>query len=169
MNRRRFLAVGAGSAALLAAGGWWWSTQRGQPKRAALQTPAARVLITALIPAVVGQPGGKPLAGAELAAAADRMLATMAGLPLSAQDELGELFGLLDNSAFRRLAAGISTPWEQATPEALAQFLQSWRTHSLSLLQVGYHALHDLAAGSFYADPSTWGPTGYPGPHIQFS
>jgi hypothetical protein len=29
---------------------------------------------------------------------------------------------------------------------------------------VGYHALHDLVAGAYYADESTWAYTGYTGP-----
>ncbi|MFM2398634.1 MAG: hypothetical protein RL341_791 [Pseudomonadota bacterium] len=163
MKRRTFLAVGTGSAALLAAGGWWWSTQHAAPKRAALATPDAAALLTALVPAVVGAPGG-PLTAPQIAAAVERVKGAIASLPLPVQDEIGELFGLLSNSVFRRLAAGIAVPWREAKPEELAAFLQSWRTHSLGLLQVGYHALHDLIVGSYYADESTWAHTGYPGP-----
>jgi hypothetical protein len=163
VKRRTFLIVGAGSAALLAAGGWWWSMQTGAPKRAALATPDTDALLTALVPAVVGGPGG-PLSAAQIAAAVARAKGAIANLPLPVQDEIGELFGLLANGAFRRLAAGVSTPWAEASSAELAAFLQSWRTHSLDLLQVGYHALHDLVAGSFYADESAWLHTGYPGP-----
>jgi hypothetical protein len=163
MKRRTFLSVGLGGAALLAAGGWWWSAQHGAPKRAALHTADTDALLTALIPAVIGKPG-QALGPSEIAAAVTRAKATIGMLPLIVQDEIGELFGLLANGAFRRLAAGVATPWAQAKPEELAMFLQSWRTHSLGLLQAGYHALHDLIAGSYYADESTWPHTGYPGP-----
>jgi hypothetical protein len=163
MKRRTFLSVGLGGAALLAAGGWWWSTQHSAPTRAALNTPDADALLTALIPAVIGKPEQR-LGAKEVTAAVARAKGAIAALPLIVQDEIGELFGLLSNGAFRRLAAGVSTPWAQAKPEELAAFLQSWRTHSLGLLQVGYHALHDLIAGSYYADESTWAYTGYAGP-----
>jgi hypothetical protein len=148
---------------LLAAGGWWWSAQHGAPKRAALQSADANALLTALVPAVIGRPGAA-LSAPQIAAAVERVKGAIANLPLSVQDEIGELFGLLANGAFRRLAAGVPAPWAQATPADTANFLQSWRTHSLGLLQVGYHALHDLVAGSYYADESTWAAIGYSGP-----
>lgn len=163
MKRRTFLAVGAGGAALLAASGWWWSTQHGAPKRAALATPDAQALLTALVPAVIGK-SSQALSPAQITAAVERVKGAVAALPLIVQDEIGELFGLLANSAFRRLATGVTNPWAQATPAEMAAFLQSWRTHSLGLLQVGYHALHDLVAGAYYADESTWAYTGYTGP-----
>jgi hypothetical protein len=163
MKRRTLLAAGLGSTALLAAGGLWFSLHKGAPKREALRTADANALLSALVPVVIGQPG-PALSAAQIGAAVQRVQAAIAQLPLATQDEIGELFGLLSNSVFRRLAAGVKTPWNEAAPADLTAFLQGWRTHSLSLLQVGYHALHDLITSSFYADESTWAYTGYTGP-----
>jgi len=86
------------------------------------------------------------------------------GLPLATQKEVQDLFGLLALGPARRLLAGVAGGWEQADPQQVAAFLTSWCTHSLQTLQVGYHALHDLIMGAWYADPSTWETIGYPGP-----
>jgi hypothetical protein len=98
MKRRTFLSVGLGGAALLAAGGWWWSTQHSAPTRAALNTPDADALLTALIPAVIGKPEQR-LGAKEVTAAVARAKGAIAALPLIVQDEIGELFGLLSNGA----------------------------------------------------------------------
>jgi hypothetical protein len=160
MKRRTLLAASVGSTALLLAGGAWFGLRQGAPAREAIHTADASALLNALVPIVVGH----TLTPTQNAATVQRVKDAVASLPLSTQDEIGELFALLSNSVFRRLAAGVSTPWNQATPAELAAFLQGWRTHSLGLLQVGYHALHDVITGSFYADQSTWALIGYSGP-----
>eukprot|EP01030_Chromulinospumella_sphaerica_P009081 gene9081-8893_t len=78
--------------------------------------------------------------------------------------EVQDLFGLLALAPARRLLAGVSASWEQAEPAEVADFLQSWRSHRLAMLQTAYLALHDLVLGSWYADPSSWAAIGYPGP-----
>ena len=64
----------------------------------------------------------------------------------------------------RLLLAGLSVPWNEAGPDAVAATLQRWRMHRLSLLQLAYHALHDLILGTAYADEARWAAIGYPGP-----
>jgi hypothetical protein len=96
-------------------------------------------------------------------------LETIAGLPLATQKEVQDLFGLLTLGATRRLLAGVPDAWAQAKREDVIAFLQSWRVHRLALLQSGYHALHDLILGGWYADASTWAGIGYPGPLSELS
>lgn len=84
----------------------------------------------------------------------------------SAQREVGELLSLLTFAPARALAAGIWTDWQHACGPDVAAFLQRWRTSRLGLLQSGYHALHDLILGSWYADPQSWAGIGYPGPPL---
>lgn len=88
----------------------------------------------------------------------------IAGLSLTAQKEIGELFDLLAFTPTRILAAGLWSSWDEATPEALVRFLESWRHSRFDLLKSGYAALHDLILGAWYARPETWGAIGYPGP-----
>lgn len=48
------------------------------------------------------------------------------GLSLAAQEEIGELICSPSRSP-RMLAAGLWSPWEEATPANLNAFLDSWR------------------------------------------
>jgi hypothetical protein len=79
------------------------------------------------------------------------------------------LFGLLALAPARRFLAGVPVSWADASLEQVGAFLQSWRLHRLGMLQVAYHALHDLVLGAWYADPLAWPAIGYPGPLKEFS
>jgi len=88
------------------------------------------------------------------------------GLSLPAQKEIGELFDLLAFPLTRMLAAGLWSPWEEATPASLIAFLDSWRHSRFDLLKSAYAALHDLILGTWYAQPESWAAIGYPGPPL---
>ena len=88
----------------------------------------------------------------------------IAGLSLATQKEVGELFDLLAFPLTRMLAAGVWSSWPNATPEAIDNFLESWRHSRFDLLKSGYAALHDLIFGAWYARPDTWAAIAYPGP-----
>ena len=45
----------------------------------------------------------------------------------AAQNELRELFGLLQNRWSRRWLVGLAQPWAKATPAMIERFLASWR------------------------------------------
>ena len=167
MRRRTFIAAGLGGTFALAGAGLWWQKKFSLPARNAVFTPESRLFFAALIPAIIGAPNRTPLSTAQIAAAVDRVLQTIEQLPLLTQDEIGELISLLHLTAVRKLLA-VCPSWTEATAEELAQFLQSWRTHPIALLQSAYLALHDLISGSYYADASTWAAIGYPGPAVQF-
>ena len=59
--------------------------------------------------------------------------------------------------------------WATASTEQVGAFLQAWRLHRFPMLQVAYHALHDLVLGAWYADPSAWTAIDYPGPIRELS
>ncbi len=130
--------------------------------RDAATSDEARTVLRAVIPALLA--GALPANGAAQARAAalERTLAAIAGLPPPMRRELGELFALLASRPGRWLA-GVED-WETADAKQVTRFLQNWRTHRLELFQAGYHALHDLVLGPWYADESTWAAIGYPGP-----
>lgn len=130
--------------------------------RDASTSEEARLVLRAVIPALLA--GALPADGAAQArkAALERTLAAIAALPPPTRLELGELFILLASRPGRWLA-GIDD-WETAGAEQATRFLQRWRTHSFDLFQAGYHALHDLVLGPWYAHESTWAAIGYPGP-----
>jgi hypothetical protein len=161
MRRRTFLKVGLiGGAVLAAAGGaaLWLKPAA----RDAATSDEARTVLRAVIPALLA--GALPTNGIAQAreAALGRTLAAIASLPPPMRLELGELFALLASRPGRWLA-GVED-WETADVEQVSRFLQRWRTHTFDLFQAGYHALHDLVLGPWYADESTWDAIGYPGP-----
>ena len=167
ITRRSFLKIGVAGAITLAAGGaiYRWSQPAATPNPFVLEGDAYTVL-AAVIPAMLGpalpaEPGAH---AAAVQAAAARVRDAVLGLPLATQKEVQDLFGLLALGPGRRLLAGVGGGWERADPQQVAAFLQSWRTHRLAMLQVGYMAMHDLILGAWYADPSTWEAIAYPGP-----
>lgn len=163
MQRRTLLKAGLiGGAVLAAAGATAWLL-----KPSALDAAASaetRLVLISIVPALLdGALPTDPAARAQaIEGATQRTLAAIASLPRPTRLELGELFALLASRPGRWLA-GVER-WEDATVAQTRDFLQRWRTHSFSLFQTGYHALHDLVLGPYYADPSTWERIGYPGP-----
>lgn len=164
-TRRSFLKFGLGGALALAAGGALYrGMQHGAPDRFDLDS-AGRELLTAVVPALLGSalPAAPAARQQAVAATVDRVKAAIAGLPLAAQGELQDLFGLLALAPTRRILTGLPA-WRDASPAQIDTFLQDWRLHRFAKLRAGYQALHDLVIGSWYADPSSWGAIGYPGP-----
>ena len=127
-----------------------------------------QTVLRALIPVILA--GAVPPDPSNLEALITRTIAgvdkAIAGLSLPTQKEISELFDLLAFAPTRMLAAGIWSPWEQAKPEEIGKFLESWRHSRFDLLKSGYAALHDLIFGAWYARPDTWAAIGYPGPPI---
>ncbi len=89
--------------------------------------------------------------------------ALISNLAPATRKEIADLFGLLALKPARALL-GYSGDWVGADVPAVTTFLAGLRDSSIGLKQQAYFALHDLLLGSFYADPSTWAATGYPGP-----
>lgn len=164
-NRRTFLKVGVLGALVLAAGGGIYRMRAPSGARFVLDGEA-RAAIDAMVPAMLAGalPAEAAARSAAVAATTERVHHAILGLPLGAQKELHDLFGLLALGPARRFLAGVPEAWSRATPEQVGAFLQNWRFHRLGMLQSAYHALHDLIIGSWYADDSSWAAIGYPGP-----
>lgn len=166
-NRRTFMKVGALAAATLAAGGALYRhNQATSPLQRFVLDGEAKAALDAMVPAMLAgalpaDPGARTAA---IGATTGRVHQAILGLPLAAQKEVQDLFGLLALAPARRLLTGVSGGWSAARPEQVSAFLQEWRFHRLDMLQTAYHALHDLIIGAWYADPSTWDSIGYPGP-----
>lgn len=78
--------------------------------------------------------------------------------------EIRQLFSLLRNPVTRALLAGIWGGWAGADEAELRAFLDRWRHSRFDLLRSAYGALHDLIAGAWYGNPSSWPRIGYAGP-----
>ncbi len=164
-SRRTFLkADGLAALALAAGGALYRATHIAAPHRFALDGEA-RSALHAVIPAILA--GVLPQDAqreAALATTIEGVHAAILGLPPATQNEVQDLFGLLALAPARRLLTGVSGGWEGARIEDVNAFLQDWRLHRFGLLRSAYHALHDLVLGAWYAQPSSWAATGYPGP-----
>ena len=165
-TRRTFLKAGLLAAAVLAAGGGWYRHTHPAPPRGFVLDGEARAALDAIVAAILS--GALPDAPADparaIAATTARVHQTILGLPLSAQQEVQDLFGLLAIGPARRLLTGIPDGWAAAQEADIAAFLQDWRVHRLSLLRTAYAALHDLVLGAWYSEPAHWDAIGYPGP-----
>ena len=172
MRRRSFLKLGVLGAGVLAAGGAAYRALRGPaaPGRFVLDG-AARAALAAIVPAMLGEalPHGGDARSKALDGAIAGVDTAIHGLPLAAQQEVQDLFGLLALAPARRFVAGVKDGWPEADPAQVAAFLQSWRTHRLATLQTAYLALHDLILGAWYADAAHWATIGYPGPLPELS
>jgi hypothetical protein len=158
--RRQFIKTGmAGSLLLLCAG--WLNAAGARPL-----SDAERDMLGALINAMLEGALPKDLAQRRrlVALTIDGIAVEIAGLSLATQVQVGELFGLLVVAPGRVVLAGVGKPWREAGVADVSEFLQSWRTSRLSLLQGAYGALHDLIFGAWYARADTWDAIGYPGP-----
>ncbi len=123
------------------------------------------VLLRSVATALLGSalPGDAPARAAELARVLAAIAALIDNLPATTRSEVGDLLGLL---AFKpaRAVLGYSGDWVEADTPQIVTFLYGLRDSSIALKQQAYFALHDMVYGTFYADPSTWKATGYPGP-----
>lgn len=168
LSRRTFLKVGVlGGLALATAGGIYRFTRQPEAPQRFVLDDGARGVLAAIAPVILAgalRPGTN-----DVQAVVERTNNTIQALPLAIQKEIQDLFALLTLAPARRLLAGLSRDWPEASQEEIAAFLQNWRMHRIGMLQTAYHALHDLVAGSWYADESTWAAIGYPGPIKELS
>ena len=165
-TRRTFLKAGLLSAALLAVGGGWYRVTHPSPPRGFVLDGEARAALGAIVPAILADALPAAPAGRARARAAPTARGHPAnlGLPLHAQQEVQDLFGLLALAPARRLLTGVADGWAAAKEADVAAFLQDWRTHRFALMRTAYAALHDLVLGAWYSDPAHWEAIGFPGP-----
>ncbi|HUH93616.1 MAG TPA: hypothetical protein VL742_10840 [Casimicrobiaceae bacterium] len=166
-GRRSFLKTGiAGAAMLVLARTLSASTPATAASRPVIGRDA-RAMLASVIPVLLD--GALPT-GAEAADARAQTLAAVeeaiAGLPPASRDELAGLFSLLAFAPSRWIATGIWSSWSQATPDAIAAFLDRWRSSRFALLRSAYAALHQLVFAAWYAQPRAWPAIGYPGPPV---
>ncbi len=94
----------------------------------------------------------------------DRINVLISALPAHAQSELSQLLSLLASTLGRRALAGLGASWSEASIPDVQEALQGMRLSSLALRQQAYAALHDITAGAYFSEPSSWSLLGYPGP-----
>lgn len=165
MQRRTLLKLGvASSAVLMVAGGAAVLLQPGLEE--GRLTVAGREVFTAVGSAILDKSlpadgGARQIA---INGLLDRIDALAKALPPHAQDELSQLLSLLATTPGRLTLAGLGASWPDAAVADVQNALQSMRLSGLALRQQAYAAMHDIAAGAYFADASSWPLLGYPGP-----
>ena len=165
MQRRTLLKLGAASAALLALVGGAAALVQPGVERGAL-TAAGREVFRAICLGVLDKtlPEQPAATEAALTALLGRIDVLISALPPHAQAELSQLLSILATGAGRRALAGLPTPWVEASAAQVQAALQDMRLSGLAVRQQAYAALHDITAGAYFSDASTWPMIGYPGP-----
>lgn len=165
MQRRTLLKLGATSAAvLIVAGGAAALLRPGLEGRAL--SASGREVFSAVGRAVLDKslPSDEGARQISLQGLLGRIDVLLLSLPPHAQDELSQLLALLANTAGRHALAGLRQPWPEATVADIQHAMQDMRLSSVTLRQQAYAALHDITAGAYFSDPSSWLLLGYPGP-----
>lgn len=167
MHRRTLLKLGATSAVLLAVVGGTAALIQPGLKRGTL-TPAGREVFRAVGLGVLDKslPAELEPKDVTLAGLLDRIDVLVGALPPHAQAELSQLLSILASDVGRRALVGLSTPWASASATDVQAALQDMRLSNLTVRQQAYAALHDITAGAYFSEPSTWPMLGYPGPIV---
>ena len=157
--------IAATPAALLAIAGGTASLVQPGFVRGAL-TAADREVFRAIGLGVLDKTLPEQLAAKETALTGllGRIDVLISALPRHAQAELSQLLSILVSGAGRRALAGLVTSWPEASAIQVQAALQDMRLSRLAVRQQAYAALHDIAAGAYFSEPSTWPMLGYPGP-----
>ena len=165
MQRRTLLKLGATSAALLAVVGGAAALIQPGVVQGAL-TAAGREVFRAIAVGVLDKtlPDQADAKNLALTALLGRIDVLISALPPHAQAELSQLLSILATGAGRRALAGLGTPWLSASAAEVQAALQDMRLSSLAVRQQAYAALHDITAGAYFSESSTWSMLGYPGP-----
>ncbi|MCD9114019.1 twin-arginine translocation pathway signal protein [Pseudomonas bijieensis] len=75
-----------------------------------------------------------------------------------------QLFDVLTLGITRGPLTGVWVSWENASSDAIRQFLGRWENSSLDLLRQGHSSLLQLVMMAWYSRPEAWAHCGYPGP-----
>lgn len=153
MKRRQFIKSGLALGTFLALGIECWP--RWQEDRS--QSAPERVL-SALLPALLH--GGLPADPVEAEQAISRTvtstLAFLPFLPERQQQDLAQLFHLLDSGLVRLGLTGHVVALSSWTVSERLALLHRWRDSYVSLLQQAYSGLRELLYGAYYGQPAHW-------------
>jgi len=166
MQRRRLLKLGVVSASAISiVGGGVLLLQEPAWRGKQFKASATTVLTVVSAGLLDGSlPDDENARASAMASLLDRLTATVAGLPVSSQRELGRLLAILALAPGRLALSGLASDWSRASRHDVQAALETMRASRFALRRQVYHALRDLARAAWYADKGTWPALGYPGP-----
>lgn len=86
------------------------------------------------------------------------------GLPQVLKGQINAILGLLGNLPTRKMLTGLSSRWSEASDEDIGAALESMRLNPLPSTRLTYQVVRSVTCMVFFANPSHWPMTGYPGP-----
>lgn len=130
---------------------------------------AAVLVLDALLPAVLmgALPSDAAAQQLSLQRSRDAVLEFMAYLPQNQQQQLQQLFQLLQQDLLRLALTG---QWLQLADLPLSQrldLLLSWRDSYFALLRQAFSGLRELIYGAFYGQPEHWLHLSYRAPEFN--
>ncbi|MCA1931719.1 hypothetical protein [Rheinheimera sp.] len=130
---------------------------------------AAVLVLDALLPAVLmgALPSDAAAQQLSLQQSRDAVLEFMAYLPQNQQQQLQQLFQLLQQDLVRLALTG---QWLQLADLPLSQrldLLLSWRDSYFALLRQAFSGLRELIYGAFYGQPEHWLHLNYRAPEFN--
>jgi len=133
-------------------------------------TPNDQIVIAALLPVLlagyVDQHRALPAAFQQkLLSNVDQAIALQRR---GVQDELRQLFILLEAKLSRLALTHSMANWNQMDWQSKNTMLLSWRDHALDLFQTAYSGLHDIVIAAYFVESAHWAQIGYePPPAIR--
>jgi hypothetical protein len=168
LSRRGLLQLSLGATAFLATAGLGASLSGCSSNVAATGFATLRsadlLFLRALIPVMLDG----AVANGQMPAAVDATLQSLdASLDHLSPEMLKltrQLFDVLGMAVTRGPLTGIWGSWENASAQAMRDFLARWQNSSLSLLRMGHSSLQQMVMMAWYTRAESWAHCGYPGP-----
>jgi hypothetical protein len=166
VTRRTVLKVGLGGAAILAAGGIGLglrpSVLRSPSRPLRVLSPVEFSVLAAFAERVA--PGGRGFPPASQLGVAEKLDDYLFFKPDGVRKEVRQALHLVENAVAGFVLDGRPRTFTASTPAEQDAILEAWRHSRLHVRRTVYAALHGLCAATYYATPSTYPMTGYPGP-----
>jgi len=182
MDRRAFLRLGfnsgtaVGGAVVIAGLAGCSAMPEHDPRKAAsasspdhgwhFLTREDRVLMAALIPAIVGSqlPGNSAGREASIARTLEDLDRSVHFIGPANQSAFRQLFDMLQFTPTRLTLARVSSYWPNVSDAQAEAFLQRWRNSSFDIFNKAYLGLIQATNAAWYGRPAHYQQMGYPGP-----
>jgi len=166
MQRRQFIMLALTAGTALALGVGVSPVLTVNPTQ---QHQSTELVLDALLPALLF--GALPVDATERQAALKRsrqaVMDFMLFLPKRQQNELQQLFVLLETRLTRLALSGHWLSLNELPVSVRLQLLHLWRDSYLSLLQQAYYGLKELLYGAYYGQPEHWQSLSYQPPEFN--
>ncbi len=160
MNRRQFIMTSLGTGLGLSLGITLYPVVSATK---ASQLTAAEMVFDAFLPALLmgALPADNQLAQQQLLATRKAAIEFLPFLPLTQQQQLSQLFLLLEQELTRLALTGNWLSLNELPVQTRLGLLSAWRDSYLALLQQAYCGLRELLFAAYYGQPPHWAALNY--------